>query len=241
MCLARVAELEQQLEAEPGGRVGAGAERLAGVDDDGIPPAGRSGSRGSAPALHQDGRTTIRPPAIETGWWKSRQRSAQSSGISVELISTRPSPAAASSSGSAGSSPGGPVDRVLHPLAAALLLDPARGELEQVGEHALGELGAAADGEPDQAAGWSPPSDSCRRSASLRCSRLSLRGTTTSTSTCSSPRCRAAQRRQPEAVERHRMPGLGPGRDRDLAVAVERRRRDARRRSSPASPAPRPP
>ena len=50
----------------------------------------------------------MRPFAIETGWWKSRQRSAQSSGISVELISTRPSPAAASSAGNSGSSPGGP-------------------------------------------------------------------------------------------------------------------------------------
>ena len=65
------------------------------------------GFRRTGPAS-QDGLTTIRPPAIETGSWKSRQRSAQSSGISVALISTRPSPAAARSSGTAGTSPGGP-------------------------------------------------------------------------------------------------------------------------------------
>ena len=93
----------------------------------------------------------MRPPPTRTGSWKSRQRSAQSSGISVVSISTRPSPAAASRSGSPGTSPGGPVDRVLDVGLAALLLDAAGNELEQLGEHLLGQSRCAAHREPDQA------------------------------------------------------------------------------------------
>ncbi len=56
----------------------------------------------------QEGLTIIRPPATATGSWKSRQRSAQSSGISVELISTRPVARGRLELGHRGSSPGGP-------------------------------------------------------------------------------------------------------------------------------------
>ena len=44
---------------------------------------------------------------------------------------------------------GGAVDRVLDVAVAPLLLDPSRGQLDQVGEHPLGELRTAANGEPD--------------------------------------------------------------------------------------------
>jgi NADPH-dependent 2,4-dienoyl-CoA reductase/sulfur reductase-like enzyme len=68
---------------------------------------GREAEEAAGVVSCQDGLMSSRSP-IQTGSWKSRQLSAQSSGISLELISTRPSPAAASSSGSAGNSPGGP-------------------------------------------------------------------------------------------------------------------------------------
>ena len=105
----------------------------------------------------QDGRTTMRPSAIETGWWKSRQRSAQSSGISVELISTRPSPGGRLERRATPAAPrAGRRSRTRPSSPPALLLDPARRQLEQVGEHALGELGPAANGEPDHARPSSP-------------------------------------------------------------------------------------
>src|SRR5215207_4026142 len=56
---------------------------------------------------HQDGRTPTLP-ATSIGRWKSAQRSAQSSGTEVVVTSTRPPPAAAWSSPSSGTSPGGP-------------------------------------------------------------------------------------------------------------------------------------
>ena len=58
-------------------------------------------------ASSQDGRTSTLS-AIRTGLWKSRQRSAQSSGISSEVTSMRSSPASASTDPSSGSSPGAP-------------------------------------------------------------------------------------------------------------------------------------
>ena len=98
---AAIGEREQQLEAAARRRMSAGAEGATGIDDDVDLSSPRLASS-------HEGRTTSRPPPTTTGSWKSRQRSAQSSGISVVSISTRPSPAAARRSGSSGSSPGGP-------------------------------------------------------------------------------------------------------------------------------------
>ena len=66
-----------------------------------------------SPAGSHGGRTVSRSPST-SGRWNSRQRSAQSSGTSVVDTSISTPPAAARRSGSAGSSPGGAVDRVLH-------------------------------------------------------------------------------------------------------------------------------
>ena len=143
--LARVGELEQELEAEPRGRVGAGAERLAGVDDDvdrprhPVPPPLPGRPHDDPPAGDRDRLVEVAPAVgpvvgdlgradldqavagrgLEVGQRRAARRAARRS-------RTRPSRRPRSSS------------------------TPPGRELEQLGEHALGELGLAADGEPDQ-------------------------------------------------------------------------------------------
>ena len=74
------------------------------------PGRGRSRRPRPRPAASRatTGRITTRPSAITDGSWKSRQRSAQSSGIGSERTSTIPSPAAASTPPRSGSSPSAP-------------------------------------------------------------------------------------------------------------------------------------
>ena len=98
--LPLIGELDQELHAHARRRVGAGAERLPGID--------HNVKRVGLGVARQSGRITTRPPARTVGSWKSRQRSAQSSGIFSEVISTRSSPAAASTSPRSGSSPSAP-------------------------------------------------------------------------------------------------------------------------------------
>ena len=99
--------------------------------------------------------------------------------------------------GQLGDLAGRAVDRVLDVRLTAFLLDPAGDDLDQLGQHPLGELGVAADGEadhcrrphqrnalrtfskmPDRAARGSlpGPSEPSSRSASSRCSSSSLTG-----------------------------------------------------------------
>ena len=116
-------------------------------------PKARPGSttRSTAPwrGASQEGRSQSRPPT-RSGLWKSRQRSAQSSGISVardldraaadhrlDLPQLRQLALAA-------------VDRVLDVAGAALLLDPVRRQHGQLGEDQVGRLGGTADREADQ-------------------------------------------------------------------------------------------
>ena len=96
---------------------------------------------------------------------------------------------------------------------------PPGDQLEQLGEHALGELGPAADREPDHAS----PSDSCRRLARSRWLRESLRGTIDVDDHVLRAAPAVAQRRQAEPLEPLGVPGLGAGGDLHLALAVERR------------------
>src|SRR5207247_4262576 len=89
-----------------------------------------------------------------------------------------------------GDLPGRPVDRVLDPVRAALLLEPIRRELEQVRHHLLRVLRSAADREPDHLRrdGWRWPSASASLSAASRCSASSPVGTASWNTTCWSPR-----------------------------------------------------
>ena len=81
-------ELGEQLQRQPRGRVRAGAERLAGLDDDVERARARLGSHG--------GRTRAPArPSTSSGRCQSRQRSSQPSGSSVVETSTSASPAAA--------------------------------------------------------------------------------------------------------------------------------------------------
>ena len=202
-----------------------GAEGLPGVDHD-VHHSARS-----SPSSHE-GRMTTRPPAMTTGRWKSRQRSAQSSGISAELTWIGSSPATASIVSEVGQLALRAVDRVLDPAGPGLLLDPARRQLQQLGEHALGGVRAAADGEPDQAAGPScgsrpqqpvavgrsgevRPRRACRRGARRARAgpRRARRARRRRAATCWSPRPPPRSAGQAEPVEHHPVAGLGAGRD----------------------------
>ncbi len=149
--LAGVGELEQQLQAHPGGCVGPGAKRLPGIDND-VHEAfvGRGGLPGrpydDPPAGDRDGLVEVAPPIGPVVGDLGRADLDQAlAGGRSEL-------------GHGRHLSGWPVDRVLDPTLAPLLLDPSRRQLQQLGEHGLRELGAAADGEPDHSS-----SDSCRR------------------------------------------------------------------------------
>ena len=79
---------------------------------------------------------------ISTGWWKERQRSAQSSATSRMAASGK----AASTRSAAGA-----VRGELDPVAAGLdLLEPLRRELEEAGAKELGVTGGGGDGGADQ-------------------------------------------------------------------------------------------
>ena len=158
------------------GRVGAGAERLAGIDRRRPTSAARRrravlpGRPHDEPAAADRDRLVEVAPAVGPVVGDLGR-------ADLDQARRRRPPRA---SGSSGSSPGRPVDRVLDPLAAALLLDPARRQLEQLGEHALGVLGAAADGEPDH-----PLVERLVQAlGELALLAAELRGITTSTSTC---------------------------------------------------------
>ena len=188
-------------------------------------------SRRSAPARSLPGGPQPEPPAADRdGTWKSRQRSAQSSGISVELTSTRPSPAAASRSGElrqlarrrrrsrtrlavgSSSSPSGAGSG-----RPDLRLPGASGRRAGRATHA-----AHASSRP--ARGPSPRGPGCRRrasrrarSASSRCSSLRLRGTTTLKITCWLPRLRLRSAGKPSPSSTVRWPGWAPARPRSRA------------------------
>ena len=78
--------------------------------------------------------------------WKSRQRSAQSSGISVELTSTRPLADRGVDLAQLRQLALAAVDRVLDVAGAALLLDPVGRQHGQLGEDQLGLVGRARSG-----------------------------------------------------------------------------------------------
>ena len=99
--LAGARELDEQLEAQLGGRVGAGAEGLRGLDHD-VDETGRGGR-----IVPRRAHVAAFPPPRPVGG-NSRQRVDQSSSISLVATSTNASPTVARSAGSAGSSPGAP-------------------------------------------------------------------------------------------------------------------------------------
>ena len=174
--------VEQQLQAEPGGGVGAGAERLAGIDDDveRVPPAGSHGG--------PDGRGGRRAPA--GGGTRASARPSRRRPRSVETSTSAP-PRRRAQVGERGQLARRPVDRVLDDLGAEVdLLHPARRQLEQLGEHQLGLGAGDADrAQADQPVG-SPPK--ARRSlASTPSSVCRLCSVRLSASCSSSSRCSA--------------------------------------------------
>ena len=134
-----------------------------------------------------------------------------------------------------------------------------RAQLDELGEHALGELGPAADGEADQAR-WRlalrrprsrhrPPFPSRRRLLVERCLEA-LGGLPllvvevdwdhdVEDHVLVAPGG-PAELREPQSSQRHRLAGLGAGGHLDLALTVERLNGARAPRASPASPAPRP-
>ena len=183
----------------------------------GVPGRRRTGSH--------EGRTTIRPPATATGSVEVAPAVGPVVGdlgrADLDQARRRPPPPGR---GAPGSRRAGRRSRTRPTRRPRSSSTPPGRQLEQLREHPLGELRAAADREPDHSR--LPSSDSCSWRARSRCLRESLRGTTTSTTTCSSPRPRAAERRQAEALEGDRVAGLRAGGDLDLALALERRHRD---------------
>ena len=140
--LAAIGEVEQQLEAGPGRRMGAGPERPAGIDDDvdrrrlaRIPLPGRPHDQ-PAPA-DDDGLVEV-PPAVgpvvgNLGRLDLDQAGARG-GPQIRQV---------------GQLAGWPVDRVLDVVGAALLLDAAGHELDELRQDQLRLIRAAADGQPD--------------------------------------------------------------------------------------------
>ena len=192
-------------------------------------------------ASSQDGRTSTRS-AINTGSWKSRQRSAQSSGISSELTSIGSSPASASTEPSSGSSPGGAVDRVLDPAGPLLLLDATGRQHEQLGQHASAAAGpqrTASRINAGRGVAASRSGAAVVAVSAARCSSESVPRGRSASSRWSSSRAarddhvqdaragrRAAAPRSaggPAPSRTTRLAGLGTRRDLDLALAVEGR------------------
>ena len=163
--------------------------------------------------------------------------------------------------GQRGSSPGGAVDRVLDDASPSVdLLDAARRELEQLGEHELGVCRAARGwpgGSPRRLAAEGAPelpehalvgaqvvlgqrvSRAARAARAARGSRW--RGMTTLTTTRRSPVPPAAQRRHPCAAQRSASRAAGcPAGISSSTRPVERRHLDRRCRAPPAAPRRRP-
>ena len=183
---------------------------------------GMAGSAAGRPVSHE-GRTTIRPPATATGSWKSRQRSAQSSGISVELISTSPSPAAASSVGELRQLARRPVDRVLvKPAASSASRPGAAGSATHPPPRPRRAPARAARRAPRSASSGRQRTASriTRRRATragarrgrAACARACV-GTTTSKTTCCEPRRPLRSDGRPSPLSRSRVARLGAGGD----------------------------
>jgi hypothetical protein len=84
----------------------------------------------------------------------------------------------------------GPVDGVLDPTRSVLLLHPSGGKLHQLGEDYLRLVRAAANRQPDHPPGCGSSRTSSSSSTAWRCLRLSFFGITTSRTTTWSPRRR---------------------------------------------------
>src|SRR5829696_9230977 len=197
--LARRLQLAEELEAEAGGRMGAGAEGLAGVDDDvdralsgrlpgGAEPEAVGDQEGLVevapavgPVVGNLGRADLDPTAADRG---------------IEVAQLRQLALAA-------------VDRVLDVAGPPLLLDAVRRQDRQLGQDEVRLLRRAAHREPDQpkalrtrenrpspCRGARLPSSrlSSRRSAISRCSSLRLVGTKTLRMTRWLPRRRPLRR-----------------------------------------------
>jgi hypothetical protein len=138
--LAGGGQLEQVLEAEAGGRVGAGAEGSAGVDDDiDRALAGRLPGGAEPEAVADEQRLVEVLPAVGpvVGHPRRDQLDQAVAGRGLDLAQLGQLALAA-------------VDRVLDVALAALLLDAVGRQHGQLGEHLLGQLGDAADREADQ-------------------------------------------------------------------------------------------
>src|SRR5581483_1626990 len=199
-------ERDQELAAHPRRRMRSRAERLAGVHDDvGGARRGRIRPRGPDPdpAADQDRAVEVAPAVGPAAGHGSRddldQRPARRRLDRPDL----------------GQLAGRAVEGVLDEVAVARFLEPARNEGEQLGEHRLGLLGPAADGEPDhvrdRAATPASPSASASWRAASRCLRLSFRGRTTFSTTYSSPRAVPPRPGRPMPRRRTWSPCWAPG------------------------------
>ena len=224
--LAGLLQLDQQPQAEAGGRVGAGAERPAGIDHDVDQPLARL----------PPGRAEPSRPETTIGRWKSVHRSAQSSGTAVAVTSTRPPPGGRLQLAEVGHLSVAAVDRELDPARAPLLLEPVRRQLGSFAITASAYSGRQRTASriiraPARRGEKKLPSPSpverrlrgserlVERSAASRCSSSRSVGTTTSKTTCWSPR-RPPRRGQAAAAQRN-LAVLGPRGDLDLELAVE--------------------
>ena len=154
------------------------------------------------------------------------------------MTSTSVSPAAASSAGRSGSSPGRAVERVLDDVVGDVgLLQPARHELEQLGQHDLRGGARDAHREPDHPASTrlslaSMPSServlssvivSAKRSSRSFCgAREPARGRDVDDD-ADVARAAARERRQPAPAQQDLLAGLGARGDLDRHRAVEGR------------------
>ena len=206
--------------------MGAGAEGRPGSTTRSIAP-----SRGSS----QEGRSQRRSPT-RSGLWKSCQRSAQSSGTSVEtdldqavagrrldLAQLRQLALAA-------------VDRVLDVAGPALLLDPVRAPArsarrgparparaqQRTARRINRRLGARGRRGPRRRCGSEVPASSVSSSfsASSRCSSVRLVGTMTWMTITQVAGRAAAEPGRPWPRSANCVPGLDAGRQLDLALAL---------------------
>ena len=213
-------------------------------------PGSTTMSIAPARASAHEGRTQRRPPT-SSGWWKSCQRSAQSSGISVGGDRHQPVAGDRLEVRQRRQLAGGAVDRVLDVAPSRAppppLPGPARpgrraparrapdGSERRGGSPAAPGSGAAPRARPAVAVA-SSPSPATRPAARPAPAARLLRsaGTWTSSTTCWSPRAAPRSDGSPRPRSDDVLAGLGPRRDLDLALAVEGRdgHRAAEHRSS---------